>query len=232
MITIRPSEERGRTRLDWLDSRHTFSFGEYHDPSHVHFRDLRVINEDWVDPAMGFGTHPHQDMEIVTTMLDGKLAHRDSLGSGSTLSPGEVQVMTAGTGIAHSELNASREETAHLLQIWILPERKGLTPRYDQRSFPENARRGRFQAVASRDGRDGSLVIHQDVALYLGSFEKDKEAVYPLAPDRHAWLQVARGGVTLNGVALKEGDGAAVSGERSLTLKTTEDSEVLLFDLR
>jgi quercetin 2,3-dioxygenase len=232
MITIRPSEERGRTRLDWLDSRHTFSFGDYHDARHVHFRDLRVINEDWVDPAMGFGTHPHQDMEIITTMLDGRLAHRDSLGSGSTLSPGEVQVMSAGTGIAHSEFNASRHETAHLMQIWILPERKGITPRYDQKSFPENGRRGRFQAVASPDGREGSLKIHQDVTLLMGSFEEGKGAIYPLAPDRHAWLQVARGEVTVNGSTLKEGDGAAVSHEPSVDVKATEDSEVLLFDLR
>ena len=232
MITIRPSEERGRTRLDWLDSRHTFSFGDYHDPSHVHFRDLRVINEDWVDPATGFGTHPHRDMEIITTMLDGRLAHRDSLGSGSTLSPGEVQVMSAGTGIAHSELNASRGETAHLMQIWILPERKGITPRYEQKAFPENDRRGRFQPVASPDGREGSLKIHQDVTLLMGSFEKGKGATYPLAPDRHAWLQVARGAVTVNGVALKEGDGAAVSREPAVDVKAAEDSEVLLFDLR
>ncbi len=232
MITIRPSEERGRTRLDWLDSRHTFSFGDYHDARHVHFRDLRVINEDWVDPAMGFGTHPHQDMEIITTMLDGRLAHRDSLGSGSTLSPGEIQVMSAGTGIAHSEFNASRNETAHLMQIWILPEHKGITPRYDQKSFPENGRRGRFQAVASPDGREGSLKIHQDVTLLMGSFEEGKGAVYPLAPDRHAWLQVSRGEVTVNGLTLKEGDGAAVSHEPSVDVKATEDSEVLLFDLR
>ncbi len=232
MITIRPSEERGRTRLDWLDSRHTFSFGDYHDARHVHFRDLRVINEDWVDPAMGFGTHPHQDMEIITTMLDGRLAHRDSLGSGSTLSPGEVQVMSAGTGIAHSEFNASRHETAHLMQIWILPEHKGISPRYDQKSFPENGRRGRFQAVASPDGREGSLKIHQDVTLLMGSFEEGKGAVYPLAPERHAWLQVARGEVTVNGLTLKEGDGAAVSHEPSVDVKATEDSEVLLFDLR
>lgn len=232
MITIRPSEERGRTRLDWLDSRHTFSFADYADPKHVHFRDLRVINEDWVDPAAGFGTHPHRDMEIITTMLDGRLAHRDSLGSGSTLSPGEVQVMSAGTGISHSELNASRSETAHLMQIWILPERKGITPHYEQKAFPENERRGRFQPVASPDGREGSLKIHQDVTLLMGSFEEGKGAVYPLAPDRHAWLQVARGAVSVNGVPLKEGDGAALSRESAVEVKAAEDSEVLLFDLR
>jgi quercetin 2,3-dioxygenase len=232
MITLRPSEERGRSRMDWLDSRHTFSFADYSDSQHVHFRDLRVINEDWIDPSRGFGEHPHRDMEIITYLLDGRLAHRDSLGSGSELKPGEVQVMSAGTGITHSEFNASREETAHLLQIWILPERKGITPRYDQRFFPENARRGKLQPVASPDGRDGSLVIHQDVTLYLGSFAEGSEAVHPLPPGRHAWLQVARGSVDLNGTALKEGDGAAVTDERALKLRASEDSEVLLFDLR
>lgn len=232
MITIRRSDERGRTRLDWLDSRHTFSFGDYHDSRHVHFRDLRVINEDRVEAARGFGTHPHRDMEIITTVLDGKLAHRDSLGSGSTLSPGEVQVMSAGTGITHSEFNASPGETTHFMQIWILPERQGLAPRYDQKAFPEKDRRGRFQAVASPDGREGSLKIHQNVTLLLGSFEEGEGATYPLAPDRHAWLQVARGAVTVNGVALKEGDGAAISRESAVGVKATEDSEVLLFDLR
>ena len=232
MITVRPSEERGRTRMDWLDSRHSFSFADYHDPKHVHFRDLRVINEDWVEPAMGFGDHPHRDMEIITYLLDGKLAHRDSLGSGSVLTPGEVQVMSAGTGIVHSEFNGSREGTAHLLQIWILPERKGITPRYEQRAFPEMSRRGRFQAVASPDGRDGSLKIHQDVTLSLGSFEKGAEVTQPLTLGRHAWIQVARGTVHLNGLDLKEGDGAAVSDERALKFRALEDSEVLLFDLR
>jgi redox-sensitive bicupin YhaK (pirin superfamily) len=232
MLTVRPSEQRGRSRLDWLDSRHTFSFADYSDSRHVHFRDLRVINEDWVDPSMGFGTHPHRDMEIITYLLDGRLAHRDSLGSGSELKPGEVQVMSAGTGITHSEFNPSREETAHLLQIWILPERKGITPRYDQKFFPENSRRGKFQPVASPDGREGSLVINQDVTLYLGSFAEGSEVSHALAPGRHAWLQVARGSVDLNGTALKEGDGAALSHESTLRLRATEDSEVLLFDLR
>jgi len=232
MITLRPSEERGRTRMDWLDSRHSFSFAEYHDPKHVHFRDLRVINEDWIEPAMGFGTHSHRDMEIITYMLDGKIAHRDSLGSGSTLTPGEVQVMSAGTGIAHSEYNGSREETAHLLQIWIFPERKGITPRYEQKAFPEMSRRGKLQPVASPDGRDGSLRIHQDVTLSLGSFPKGGEATYPLAAGRNAWVQVARGAVRINGKDLKEGDGAALSDERAVVLQAPEDSEVFLFDLR
>ncbi|HEV8375015.1 MAG TPA: pirin family protein, partial [Candidatus Polarisedimenticolia bacterium] len=162
MIQLRPSDDRGRTRTDWLDSRHTFSFGGYFEKNWVQFRDLRVINEDWIEPEAGFGTHPHRDMEIITYQVDGQLGHRDSLGSGSVLRAGEVQVMSAGTGISHSEANPSREETSHLLQIWILPERKGLQPRYDQRAFPENRRRGKLHAVVTPDGRDGSLLIHQD----------------------------------------------------------------------
>jgi redox-sensitive bicupin YhaK (pirin superfamily) len=181
---------------------------------------------------MGFGTHPHRDMEIITYLLEGKIAHRDSLGSGSVLTPGEVQVTSAGTGIAHSEYNGSREETAHLLQIWILPERKGITPRYEQRAFPEMSRRGRFQPVASPDARDGSLKIHQDVTLSLGSFPQGSEATYPLPHGRHAWVQVARGAVRVNGKDLKEGDGAGLSDERAVVLQSPEDSEVLLFELR
>jgi len=232
MINVRPSGQRGRTRMDWLDSRHTFSFAEYSDPEHVHFRDLRVINDDRIEPATGFGPHPHRDMEIITYVLDGKLAHKDSLGTGSVLSAGEVQVMSAGTGITHSETNGSRAEQAHFLQIWILPGRKGIAPRYEQRAFPESARRGRFQAVASPDGRDGSLRIQQDVTLLLGSLEKGASLSHALPADRHAWIQVARGAVDCNGVELKEGDGAAVSREEAITVRAAEDSEVLLFDLR
>lgn len=232
MITLRPSAQRGRTRLDWLDSRHTFSFGDYQDPRWIRFQDLRVINEDWVDPEAGFGMHPHRDMEIITVQVDGELRHRDSLGSGSTLRAGEVQVMSAGTGISHSEANPSRGDTAHLLQIWILPERKGIAPRYEQKSFPETERRGRLQPVATPDGREGSLRIHQDASLFLGSMESGKSLSYTPAPGRHAWVQVARGAVELNGVAMKQGDGAAVSDEPSLRLQASEDSEILLFDLR
>ena len=216
MIALRRSQERGRTRLDWLDSYHTFSFGDYHDPRQVQFRDLRVINEDRVDPETGFGTHPH----------------RDSMGSGSVLTPGEIQIMSAGTGITHSEFNASRQDPVHLLQIWILPERKGITPRYEQRWFPEAQRRGRLQAVVSSDGRDGSLVIHQDVTLHLGSLGEGDQASLTLAPGRHAWVQVARGAISLNGTPLQQGDGAAVSDERELVVRSSEDSEILLFDLR
>jgi hypothetical protein len=232
MITVRRASERGRTRLDWLDSRHSFSFGDYYDPRHMGFRDLRVINEDFIDPAEGFGTHPHRDMEIITLMLDGRLAHRDSLGSGSELKPGEVQIMSAGTGITHSEFNASRADTSHLLQIWILPERKGLTPRYDQRAFPADERRGRLRPVVTPDERDGSLKIFQDVSLFLGSLAAGDTATHPLRPGRHAWLQVAGGAVEVNGTRLEAGDGAAVSGEPALDLKSGDESEVLLFDLR
>jgi redox-sensitive bicupin YhaK (pirin superfamily) len=232
MITLRPSAQRGQTRLDWLDSRHTFSFGGYHDPRWVRFQDLRVINEDWVEPEAGFGMHPHQDMEIITVQVDGELRHRDSLGSGSTLRAGEVQVMSAGTGISHSEANPSRGESSHLLQIWILPERKGIEPRYEQKAFPETERRGRLQPVATPDGRGGSLRIHQDASLFLGSMESGKSLSYAPAPGRHAWVQVARGAVELNGMAMKQGDGAAVSDETSLRLLASEDSDILLFDLR
>jgi redox-sensitive bicupin YhaK (pirin superfamily) len=232
MIKLRPSADRGRTRTDWLDSRHTFSFGGYFEKNWVQFRDLRVINEDWIEPEAGFGTHPHRDMEIITYQVDGQLGHRDSLGSGSVLRAGEVQVMSAGTGISHSEANPSREETSHLLQIWILPERKGLQPRYDQRAFPENRRRGKLHAVVTPDGRDGSLLIHQDARLFLGSMEAETSLSYAPVPGRSAWVQVARGSVDLNGISLKQGDGAAISGEASLDLRSLEDSEILLFDLR
>jgi len=232
MITLRPSAQRGQTRLDWLDSRHTFSFGGYHDPRWVRFQDLRVINEDWVEPEAGFGMHPHQDMEIITVQVDGELRHRDSLGSGSTLRAGEVQVMSAGTGISHSEANPSRGESSHLLQIWILPERKGIEPRYEQKAFLETERRGRLQPVATPDGRGGSLRIHQDASLLLGSMESGKSLSYAPAPGRHAWVQVARGAVELNGMAMKQGDGAAVSDETALRLLASEDSDILLFDLR
>jgi hypothetical protein len=231
-IVQRRAADRGTTRLPWLDGRHSFSFGDYHDPSWMQWSALRVLNDDRIAPGGGFGTHPHRDMEILTWVLEGALAHQDSMGTGAVIRPGEAQLMSAGTGITHSEFNPSREETAHLLQIWILPERKGIKPRYDQKSFPENSRRGKFRPVASPDGRDGSLVINQDVTLYLGSFAEGSEASYALAPGRHAWLQVARGAVDLNGKALKEGDGASLTGEPTLKLRASEDSEVLLFDLR
>lgn len=231
MITIRPSNERGRTRLQWLDSRHTFSFDRYYDPRHMGFRALRVINEDRVEPGTGFGMHPHRDMEILTWVLEGALEHKDSTGASSVIHPGELQRMSAGTGITHSEYNPSQTEPVHLLQIWILPERRGLEPEYEQRSFDMGAARGRWLLIASRDGRDGAATVHQDVELYVARLEPNQQITYSLNPDRHAWVQVARGSVTLNAMALNQGDGAAVSQERELRLAGIESAEVLLFDL-
>jgi redox-sensitive bicupin YhaK (pirin superfamily) len=231
MITIRPANERGQTEIGWLDSKHTFSFGDYYDPDHMSFRSLRVLNEDWVLPGTGFGRHPHRDMEILTYVLEGGLEHRDSLGTGAVIRPGEVQRMTAGTGILHSEVNASREEPVHLLQIWIMPERSGLKPGYEQRAFPEAERRGRLRLVAARDGRDGAVTVHQDVDLFAGLLDAEDQVTHRPRPGRHAWVQVARGAVTLNGRRLQAGDGAAVSEEPAIELAATEPSEVLLFDL-
>jgi redox-sensitive bicupin YhaK (pirin superfamily) len=231
VIRIRRSDERGLARHGWLESRFTFSFAEYHDPRQMGFRALRVINEDRVQPGQGFGTHAHRDMEILTWVLEGALEHADSLGTRSRIRPGEVQRMSAGTGVTHSEYNASREEPVHFLQIWILPEREGLAPGYQQRAFAREARRDRLQLAASRDGRDGSLVIHQDVELYLAELGVGARAVHALRPGRHAWLQVARGGVRLNGQRLEPGDGAAVSDQAQLELEGTAAAELLLFDL-
>jgi quercetin 2,3-dioxygenase len=231
MITIRKSEERGHFDHGWLDTYHTFSFAGYRDPAHMGFRSLRVINEDRVQPGQGFGMHGHRDMEIVTCVLEGTLAHRDSMGNVSTIQPGELQRMTAGTGIRHSEFNPSPTETVHLLQIWILPERKDLEPEYEQRSFPEDETRGRLRLVASRDGRDGSLTVHQAVALFLTTLEPGASVRPELRPDRYAWLHVARGAITLNDHDLRPGDGAAVNNESPLEIAAREPSELLLFDL-
>jgi len=231
MITIRNRDERGAVNMGWLDSRHSFSFGHYHDPAHMGFRALRVINDDRVIPGAGFPTHGHADMEIVSYVLDGALEHKDSLGTGSVIRPGDVQRMSAGTGIRHSEYNASREESVHFLQIWILPERRGLAPGYEQKAFADTEKRGRLRLVGSRDGRDGSVTIHQDVDLYATLLDGDESATFDLRPGRHAWVQVARGQVRLNGLLLKEGDGAAVSDESALTLDGGVGAEVLLFDL-
>jgi redox-sensitive bicupin YhaK (pirin superfamily) len=231
MIRIRRSADRGHFDHGWLDTHHTFSFSQYYDPQHMGFRSLRVINEDWIAPGQGFGTHGHRDMEIVTYVLEGALAHRDSLGSGGVLSPGELQRMTAGTGITHSEFNSSEAEPVHLYQIWLLPEREGLKPSYEQKAFPEAERRNRLRLVASPNGEDGSLTIQQDARLFLGSFEAGQEVTRPLLPGRHAWLQVLRGGVGLNGDTLAAGDGSAISGESALAIRAEGPSEVLFFDL-
>jgi redox-sensitive bicupin YhaK (pirin superfamily) len=231
MIQIRRADERGRSRFDWLDSRHTFSFGEYRDPRHMGFRTLRVINEDRVEPGRGFGTHGHRDMEIVTYVLEGALRHRDSMGNGSIIRPGDVQRMTAGTGVTHSEENPSAVEPVHFLQIWFLPERDGLHPGYEQRTFTDDEKRGMLRLVASRDGRDGSVTVHQDVDLSAALLEPGEEITHPLQHGRHAWVQIVRGAIALDGQALAAGDGAAVSDAPTLAFRATAPSEVLVFDL-
>jgi len=231
MITIRPADDRGHGQHGWLDTRHTFSLSDYHDSRHMGFGPLRVINEDWVEPGQGFATHGHRDMEIITYVLQGSLGHRDSLGNGSALRPGELQCMTAGSGITHSEFNGSDAEPVHLYQIWLLPDRQGLTPRYDQRAFPESERTGRWRVVASPDGRDDSLTIHQDAEVMLATLAGGDEVVHTLAPGRRAWLQILRGRVNVAGKPLAEGDGAAVEGEPSLKIHAEETAEVMLFDL-
>jgi redox-sensitive bicupin YhaK (pirin superfamily) len=232
MIQIRRSDDRGRADLGWLDSRHTFSFGGYHDPDHMGFRTLRVVNEDRVRPAAGFGTHGHQDMEIVSYVLSGSLAHKDSLGNGSVLTAGAVQRTTAGTGVQHSEMNPSREEPAHFLQIWILPERRGLRPGYEEAIFTEADKRGRLRRIASgRASGNGTLGIHQDVDLYATVLEPGQSVRLDLQPGRHAWVQVIRGKASVNGHDLDAGDGAAVSEETVLELAARTDLEALVFDL-
>jgi redox-sensitive bicupin YhaK (pirin superfamily) len=231
MIAIRPALERGHGQHGWLETHHTFSFNDYHDPGHMSFRVLRVINQDRVEPGQGFGMHGHRDMEILTYVLDGALAHKDSLGNGAVLRPGEFQVMTAGTGIRHSEFNPSDSEPVHLYQIWLLPDRQGLPPSYDQRAFPEAERRGKLRLVVSPHGRDGSLRIHQDAEVLLASLAAGERVTHELASGRHAWLQVLRGSAQLNGVPLATSDGAAVSDESTLSVLGTEPCEVMLFDL-
>jgi len=231
MIKIRKAEKRGHFDFRWLNTFHTFSFGDYYDPAFMGFRSLRVINEDLVHPGRGFPRHGHRDMEIVTYILAGALEHRDSMGTGSTIRPGDVQRMTAGTGVTHSESNPSRQESVHLLQIWILPEEKGLEPSYEQKVFTEEQKQGRLCLIASRDGREDSVTIHQDASVYASVLSPAQEVVHELKPARHAWLQVARGAITLNREALDQGDGAAVSKEERLVLTGRQDSEVLLFDL-
>jgi redox-sensitive bicupin YhaK (pirin superfamily) len=231
MITVRKSEARGHANRGWLDSYHTFSFAGYYDPNYMNFRSLRVINEDFVSPGKGFGTHGHSDMEIITYVLEGALEHKDSLGTGAVIKPGEVQRMSAGTGIQHSEFNNSQTDLVHLLQIWLLPDTNGLPPSYEQRDFPLAERRGKLRLVAARDARDGAVKVHQDVDLYAAVLDKDSRVSHALQPHRHAWVQVARGSVLLNGLTLENGDAAAVSGESELAIEATADAEFLLFDL-
>jgi hypothetical protein len=231
MITVRVAEERGRTRAGWLDSYHTFSFNRYYDPHYVGFRQLLVINEDTVAPAMGFGTHSHRDMEILSYVVAGQLAHKDSTGTSALIRRGELQRMSAGTGVSHSEFNPSETEPTHFLQIWIQPEREGLQPGYEQREFAEDERRGRLRLLASRDGSDGSVTVHQDVKLYGALLATGENVSYTPGAGRHAWLQVVKGAVTINDTPLQTSNGAAISEESQLNIRASEEAEILLFDL-
>lgn len=230
-LTIRKSEERGRANFGWLDSKHSFSFGHYHDPDQMGFGPLRVINDDRVVPGGGFPTHPHSDMEIISYVLEGALEHKDSLGTGSVIRPGDLQRMSAGTGIRHSEFNASKSEPVHFLQIWIIPEKKGLAPGYEQKAFSDAEKRGKLRMIGSRDGRDGSVTIHRDVDLYATLLAEGDAVDHTIAPARGGWVQVARGSVTLNGETLREGDGVAVSTSGPLRIEGLSEAEVLVFDM-
>jgi redox-sensitive bicupin YhaK (pirin superfamily) len=231
MITLRRAKERGHADHGWLDTWHTFSFADYYDPRFLGFRVLRVINEDVVAPGRGFPTHGHRDMEIITYVLQGALEHRDSMGNGSIIRPGDVQRMSAGTGVRHSEANPSATEPLHLLQIWLEPSARGIAPGYEQKAFTEADKRGRLRLVASPDGAEGSVTIHQDARVYATMLGAGDQVVHPLAPGRHAWLHVARGALSLNGHRLSHGDGAAVSAEPTITLAADTEAEALLFDL-
>lgn len=229
--TLRRSDERGKANFGWLDSKHSFSFGHYYDPQHMGFGPLRVINEDRVAADGGFPAHPHSDMEIISYVLEGGLEHKDSIGTGSVIRPGDVQRMSAGTGIRHSEFNASKKDSVHFLQIWIIPERKGLKPSYEQKTFGVSDKAGKLRLIGSRNGRDGSVTIHQDVDLYATVLEQGESATHSLATNRLAWIQVARGSVKLNGQLLQAGDGASIDTAGELRLEGENSTEVLLFDM-
>ncbi len=232
MVTLRKAADRGHVNLGWLDSRHTFSFGDYHDPAHMGFGPVRVINDDRIAGGGGFPTHPHSDMEIVTYVLSGALEHKDSLGTGSVIRPGDVQRMSAGTGIRHSEANASKDEPVHLLQIWIKPESRGLAPAYEQTTITADDKRGRLRLIGSQDGREGSVTIHQDVALYASILGDGDAVSHTLAPNRTAWLQVATGAAVVNGETVETGDGIAITGAGAITIEgRAADTEFLLFDM-
>jgi redox-sensitive bicupin YhaK (pirin superfamily) len=231
MLTVRKAADRGKSRHDWLDSRHTFSFADYFDPAHVAFSKLRVINDDRVAPGRGFGTHGHRDMEIISYVVEGALEHQDSLGNGSIIRPGDVQRMTAGTGVSHSERNHSATEAVRFLQIWILPHAEGLLPGYEQRTFAPAERRGRLRLVLSREGREGSVTVHQDVSLFAGNFDRGEEASLGLLPGRKAWVQIVRGTIDVNATRLEEGDGLAAQAVSELRFKGGEGAEVLVFDM-
>jgi hypothetical protein len=231
MITLRPGNERGHANHGWLDSYHTFSFANYYDPQHMGFRDLRVINEDWIAANRGFGAHSHRDMEIITYVLEGALEHKDSLGTGAVIKPGDAQRMSAGTGITHSEFNNSATDPVHLLQIWILPDTKGITPSYEQRNFPLEEKLGKLRLIAAKDGRDGAVKIHQDVDLYTSVLRKGDRIIHNLLPNRYAWLQVASGEIKVGDRALIAGDAISASNIEALNISTDTEAEILLFDL-
>ncbi len=231
MIQIHKANDRGHANHGWLDTYHTFSFASYYNPEQMGFRSLRVMNEDRVQAGEGFGTHPHHDMEIVTYVLEGALEHKDSMGYGEILQAGEFQRMSAGTGITHSEFNPSETDPVHFYQIWLLPNRKGIEPSYEQKQFPNNERVNQLQLVASPDAEEGALLIHQDARIFLSQLDAQKEVIHELKTDRHAWLQILRGSVSLNGHDLNESDGGAVSNEATLKIQATSDAEIMLFDL-
>lgn len=231
MLALRKSEERGHANHGWLDTYHTFSFANYYHPNYMGFRALRVINDDWVSGGAGFGTHGHQNMEIITYVLEGALEHKDSIGTGSVIYPGDVQRMSAGTGIRHSEFNYSKENHVHLLQIWLLPEENGLQPSYEQRTFSQEEKQGNLRLVAARDGRDGAVTVHQDVSLYAAILTAGDRISHSLAPKRHAWVQVVRGTIKLNDLPLNTSDGAGISDTTNVAIEATSDAEILLFDL-
>ena len=230
-MTIRRANERGHAEHGWLDSHHTFSFADYFDPDHMGFRTLRVINEDRVEPGKGFGTHGHRDMEIISYVLEGALEHKDSMGTGSVIHPGDVQRMSAGTGVRHSEFNGSKSDPVHFLQIWITPDKAGYEPSYEEKSFSQGDKQGRLRLIGSRDGRDGSVTIHQDTSLYAGIFAKGEEATFEIAKGRHVWLHVAKGSVTVNGEVLRSGDAVAIEEPGAVKIAGQDSGEILLFDL-
>ena len=232
MIIVRDRHTRGHTDIGWLDSRHTFSFGNYREPEHMGFGALRVINDDRVAPGAGFGAHSHSDMEIISYVLEGALEHKDSLGNGSVIVPGDVQRMSAGTGVTHSEFNASETEPVHFLQIWIVPEAQGIAPGYEQKHFPREEMQGRLRLIVDRSGSDGAVTVHQDIAIYAGELAEGERFTHEFANGRRGWLHIARGLVRLNGDELREGDGAKIEGERKIELDTDHRADILLFDLR
>ncbi|BAY64487.1 pirin domain-containing protein [Calothrix brevissima NIES-22] len=230
-LVVHDGRSRGHTKISWLDSYHTFSFGNFYDPNYMGFRSLRVINDDTVIPGAGFGTHGHRDMEILTYVLSGALEHKDSLGTGSVIRPGDAQIMSAGTGITHSEYNHSQTESVHFLQIWMLPNELGLKPRYEQKNFPNEEKRGQLRLIAAKDARDGAVKVYQDLDLYASVLEKGDVVTFQVQRDRYVWLHVAQGVATVNGKELKAGDGVQVSGEETLEISTNASGEILLFDL-